>query len=91
MVQIEDSILEAANMSEQELKIELAILLYRKNRLTYAQARKLSELSRIEFDDKLAEAGVPSDYTVEDLHADLKTLEELRPKYGDRKWHLSDQ
>ncbi|MCB0531519.1 MAG: UPF0175 family protein [Lewinellaceae bacterium] len=85
MVLIEDSILEAANMSEQELKIELAILLYRKNRLTYAQARKLSELSRIEFDDKLAEAGIPSDYTVEDLHADLKTLEELRPKYGDRK------
>lgn len=85
MILIEDSILEAANMSEQELKTELAIMLYRKNRLTYAQAKELSELSRIEFDDKLAEAGVPSDYTVEDLHADLKTLEELRPKYGDRK------
>ena len=85
MVLIEDSILEAANMSERELKVELAILLYRKKRLTYAQARKLSELSRIEFDDKLAEAGVPSDYTVDDLHADLKTLEELGLKNGDRK------
>ncbi len=85
MVLIEDSILEATNMSEQEMKVELAILLYRKNRLSYAQARKFSELNRIEFDDKLAELGVPSDFTVEDLHADLKTLEELRPKYGDRK------
>ena len=85
MVLIEDSILEAANMSEADLKVELAVLLYRKKRLTYAQARKLSELGRIEFDDKLSEANVPSDYSIEDLHADLKTLEELRPKYGDHQ------
>ena len=82
MVLIEDEILNAANMTEQELKIELAILLFRQHRLTYAQARVLSGLSRIAFDDKLFDAGVPSGYTTEDLHDDLHTLNELRQKYG---------
>ncbi len=82
MVFIDDEILRAANMTEQELKLELAILLLRQRRLTYAQARVLSGLSRIAFDDKLFDAGVPSGYTTEDLHDDLRTLNELRRKYG---------
>lgn len=82
MLVIESDILKAAHISDEEVKIELAILLYRKGRLTYAQARALSGLSRIEFDDLLFEYGVPSDFTIEDLHDDIRTLEKLRIKNG---------
>ncbi|MEO6037933.1 MAG: UPF0175 family protein [Saprospiraceae bacterium] len=82
MLLIESDILESAHISKEEVKIELAIVLYRKGRLTYAQARALSGLSRIEFDDLLFEYGVLSDFTVEDLHQDVRTLEKLRTKNG---------
>jgi len=85
MFVLESDILESAHISEEEVRIELAILLYRKNRLPYAQARALSGLSRIEFDDLLYQADVPSNYTSEYLHQDLQTLEKLRSRHGDRE------
>jgi len=85
MFVLESDILESAHISEEEVKIELAILLYRKGRLSYAQARALSGLSRIEFDDLLFQAGVPSNFTTEDLRQDLQTLEKLRSRHGDRE------
>lgn len=86
MFVLESEILESAHISEEEVRIELAILLYRKGRLSYSQARALSDLSRIEFDDLLYQAGVPSDFTTEDLHRDLQTLEKLRPSsHGNRE------
>ena len=78
MLVIENEILEAAHITENELRIELAIMLYSKGRLSYAQARALSALSRIAFDDLLFEQGVPTDFTVEYLRNDAQTLEKLR-------------
>ncbi len=80
--QQKSDILQAAHISKEEVKIELAILLYRKGRLSYAQARALSGISRIEFDDLLFEYGVPSDFTVEDLHQDYRTIEQMHVKDG---------
>jgi predicted HTH domain antitoxin len=85
MFVLESDILEAAHITEEEVKIELAILLYRKQRLSYAQARALSGLRRIEFDDLLFAYGVPTDFTVEDLHQDVRTSEKIRVKNGDRQ------
>ncbi|GEM_PF-1104836 len=83
MFVLESDILEAAHISKEEVKIELAIVLYRKKRLSYAQARALSGLSRIEFDDLLFAYGVPTDFTVEDLRRDVQTSEKIRLKNGD--------
>ncbi len=85
MFVLESDILEAAHISKEEVKIELAILLYRKKRLSYTQARALSGLSRIEFDDLLFAYAVPTDFTVEDLHQDVRTSEKIRLKHGDRQ------
>ena len=43
---ISDDILEATHMTEDELKQEFAILLYQKEKLTLAQASRLSGLDR---------------------------------------------
>ncbi len=77
MVQIEDSILEAANMSEQELKVELAILLYAQKRLSFGQARRIAGMGYFEFEKLLFDRNVPSHYDVEDFEEDLKTIESI--------------
>lgn len=82
MLVIENDILEAAHITEEELRVELAVMLYRKGRLSYAQARALSALSRIQFDDLLFEQSVPPEFTVEDLRDDVRTLEKLRSQHG---------
>lgn len=48
-VTIEDQFLEWANMSEQALQNEIAAMLYDKQKLTCAQARRLTDMERIEF------------------------------------------
>jgi predicted HTH domain antitoxin len=77
MVQIEDSILEAANMSEQELKVELAILLYAQKRLSFGQARRIAGMGYFEFEKLLFDRNVPAHYDVEDFEEDLKTIESI--------------
>ncbi len=77
MVLIDDDMLRTANLTEQEVKTELAVLLFSKHRLSYAQARRLAGVDRIAFDDLLFDHGVPSDFTVEELERDLQTIENL--------------
>ncbi|MFN4255695.1 MAG: UPF0175 family protein [Saprospiraceae bacterium] len=77
MVLIDDDILRTANLTEQEVKTELAVLLFSKGRLSYSQARRLAGVDRIAFDDLLFDYGVPSEFTSDDLEKDLQTIENL--------------
>lgn len=76
-VTIPDEVLQAARMSEAELRQELAVLLYEKDRLTLAQASRLSGLERLRFQQLLASRGIPVHYDVEDFERDLATLRDL--------------
>lgn len=78
MLIIEDSVLQAANMSEQELKVELAVMLYAQNRLSFGQARKLAGMGYFEFEKLLFDRNIPAHYDVEEFKEDLKTIELLR-------------
>lgn len=61
---------------ETELKKELALQLYRDKLMTFAHARRLAGLSRIEFHFLLGEHRIPRHYDVEDYLDDMKTLQE---------------
>jgi predicted HTH domain antitoxin len=78
MILIEDSILEAANMSEQELKVELAVMLYAQKRISFGQARKLAGMGYFEFEKQLFDRNIPAHYDVEEFEEDLKTIEMMR-------------
>jgi len=78
MVLIEDSVLAAANLSEQELKVEVAIMLYVQNRLSFGQARKLAGVGYFEFEKLLFDRHIPAHYDVDDFEDDLKTIELMR-------------
>jgi len=74
---IPDEIVQATHMSESELKREIAILLFQKEKLTLGQSSKLAGMSQIEFQHLLASRQISVHYDVAEFEEDLKTLMEL--------------
>ncbi|MBZ8179513.1 UPF0175 family protein [Oscillatoria salina] len=74
---IPDDILQAARMTEAELIIEVAIMLYKQEKISSGKARAWTGLSVIEFQEELAKRGLTINYDVEDFQEDLKTLQYL--------------
>jgi predicted HTH domain antitoxin len=76
-ITIPDGILQAARMSEDELRQELAILLFQKDKLTLGQASRLAGMDRLRFQHLLASRDIPVHYDVEEFEQDLATLRDL--------------
>ncbi len=74
---IPDDILQATRMTEEELRQEIAVLLFQKDKLTLGQASDLARMSRLQFQHLLASRQIPIHYAVADFEEDLKTLREL--------------
>lgn len=66
--------LESAKMSEDEMRIDLAVHLYATRRLSMGKAKQLAELDLISFQKELAKRDVYINYDVDDLHDDMKAL-----------------
>ena len=79
-VVISDEWLHTAQMSEAELRLELAIWLYQQGRLTLALASRLAGLTRLQFQRILSERGIPFHYTAEEFEEDLTNLQEVARK-----------
>ena len=71
---IPDDILGAAGMTEQELRQEIAVLLFLKDKLTLAQASRLADMTRLEFQHILANRHIPVHFGEDELAEDLRTL-----------------
>ena len=74
---IPDDILQAARMNSEELKREIAVLLFRMDKLTLGRASGFTGMNRIQFQHLLASRKIPIHYDVEDFKEDLDTLREL--------------
>jgi predicted HTH domain antitoxin len=59
------------------MNLEIAVLLYQREELTLAQAARLAEMGRVQFQHLLASRGIPLNYDVSDFEQDLATLREL--------------
>lgn len=71
---IDDELLHAARMSEPELKLELAALLYQRERLTLGQAARLAGLSQVRLRLALGARGIAPNYGVTEFAEDLKVV-----------------
>ena len=71
---IPDEILQATRMSASELRQEIAILLFQKEKLTLGQASRLAEMNQLTFQHLLASRSIPVHYDMAEFEADLKTL-----------------
>ncbi len=74
---IADDLLEPAHLTEAEVRIEIALALFAKDRLTLGQAARLAGLPHLEFQREIAGQRIPIHYDVAEFQEDLKTLERL--------------
>lgn len=71
---ISGNVVDELGMSPSELMIELAVYLYDKEKLSMGQAKKLADLTQIEFQKELSKRGVFIKYDMEDLEKDLESI-----------------
>ena len=76
-VPIPDDVLRATRMTAEEIRQEMAVLLFQKEKLTLSQASRLAGMNRLQFQQLLASRGIPVHYDTAEFEADLKTLKEL--------------
>jgi len=76
---IPDELLQAAQMSADEFRLESAVWLYQSRRLSLAHAARWAGLTRLEFQRELARRNIPV-YTEAEFQHDLAALETLNPR-----------
>lgn len=64
---IADEILQATRMTPEELRHEIAVLLFQKDKLTLGQASRLAGMSRLQFQRLLASRQIPVHYESQSL------------------------
>ena len=74
---IPDDIVEATGMSENELKTEIAVHLFKLEKITLEQASRLVGMPRLQFQHLLASRRISLHYNIEDFENDLETLKRL--------------
>lgn len=74
---ITDDILQAIRMTEDELKLEIAVLLFQKEKLTLAQASHFAGVTRLQFQRLLASRQIPIHYDIKEFDEDLNTLRNM--------------
>ena len=77
-VVIPDEVLQAANLTEAELKRELAVLLFQQERFTLGQSAHFADVPLIDFQRLLASRDIPLHYGVEEFEKDLETIGQAR-------------
>jgi predicted HTH domain antitoxin len=63
-------------ISETDLRTELAVSLFQQERITLGTASQIAGLHQIEFQQLIASRGICIHYDIEDLEQDLNSLEE---------------
>jgi predicted HTH domain antitoxin len=74
---VSEDIVLSASLSEAEVRLTLALALFRDERITLAQAARLSGVDRLTFQHHLASRHIPLHYGEEEFAGDLRTLETL--------------
>ena len=73
---VPEDIVLATRMSEEELRQEIAVMLFQKEKLTLAHASRLAGMNRLHFQHLLASRRIPVHYGDSDFEEDLQTLKE---------------
>lgn len=74
---ISDEVLSTTRMTEGEMKQEIAILLFQKEKFTLAQASRFADMHRVAFQHVLASRQIPIHYGVDDFEQDIENLREM--------------
>lgn len=73
---ISDEILRSTQMTDAELRQEIAVMLFQQERFTLGQASRFAEMSQLQFQRLLASRHIPLHYDVTELQEDVESLKE---------------
>lgn len=76
-ITISDEVLRSAHLSEMELKVELALVLFQQDRLTLGQAAILAQMPQLDFQRLLGSREIAIHYGFEQLEQDLRRVGEI--------------
>ncbi len=77
IIEISDNIIKRARLSENEIQLRLAILLFEEEMLTLGQASELAGLNKIIFQKELAKRKISIHYNEEDFENDWETIKKF--------------
>ncbi len=75
-ITFEDNLVNAARLTEAQVRLTVALSLFAEERLTLAQAARLAGTNRLAFQRELAERHIPLHYGMEELASDVAVLRE---------------
>jgi predicted HTH domain antitoxin len=76
-VTVPDDLLASAGLTDEEMAVEVALEMYRREKLTMGQAVRLAGVDHISFWHLMATRDIYMHYDVEDLEQDIATLRSL--------------
>lgn len=74
VITIPNAVLKSSGLTEDQVKLGIAISLFQMEILTLAQAAKLCGLHRMQFQQELAKRKIAVHYGMDELEEDMKTL-----------------
>lgn len=77
LLELDDQIIQSTGLSQEELRVELAVQLYEQGKITVGQGGRMTGMGSIKFQQELGKRQIPSSYNREDLDSDLETLRKL--------------
>ncbi|MEZ4828479.1 MAG: UPF0175 family protein [Bacteroidia bacterium] len=73
-ITIPQEYLEAAGMTELDLRLEIALIFYQRRSISLGKAAEMAGLERFDFQQKMAGRKIPVNYSLDELMKDVKTL-----------------
>lgn len=77
---VPEEILQATRMNEGDLRREIAVMLFERDKLSLGKASEWAGMSRLDFQLLLASRHISVHYGVDDFEDDLQTLNSIRPE-----------
>ncbi|NEP46559.1 MAG: UPF0175 family protein [Okeania sp. SIO2H7] len=74
---ISNETLEKIEMSEEQLRLEIAVMLFQQERFTLAQAARFARINQLAFQRLLASRKIPLHYGMEELMEYFYSLKEF--------------
>ena len=72
---IPNEFLQTAQISEADLRLEIALLLFQQEKITLGTASHFAGMNQLEFQRVLGARKIPIHYGIEEFQQDLRTLE----------------
>ena len=73
-VTIPDNLIGNMQLNEQDVLVDIAIGLYKREQVSLGRAAEIANMSSPAFLDELGRRKIPINYDINDLHADLASL-----------------